>query len=566
MRALTWGLLSLAWLTACGGRTPTKAEEPMDAGTEIEPDAGPTEQRESDKLDVLLVVDNSRTASMAHPALARTVPYLLDRILSPPCVNGLGQIVDTPPADTPCERGIRDFAPVRDVHIGVISSSLGAYGADGICTTDPQEDDRGWLLTRDDVGGSVSTYQGLGFLAWDPDQQAAPPGLADGDVLEDRLMRIVLGVGARGCGFEAPLEAMYRFLIDPIPYEDIDVFDFQTVPQGFDFTLLDMRESFLRPDSAVLIVVVSDEDDCSIRPNGDALLVGSSNTMWRGRAVCAENPDDPCCASCQDAPPPGCPDDPTCGLLTTAEDPLNLRCFDQKRRFGVDYLHPVARYVEGLTERQIVDRTGEVQPNPLFAGSRSPSMVTLGFITGVPWQDISISPESPGAGFLAATDIPWGRVLGEGGTPPEDPLMVPSRAPRAGTHPVTGEAVAPPGGGHLENAINGHEHDLPDELQFACIYELEEPVACVDASCECAVVGSLNPVCQQENGNYATTQRFGRATPATRQLALARELDTISAVASICAAPVFAEENPAFAYKPAVDAMMRTLRRSLIKD
>ena len=49
-----WGMALLGSLIACGGRTPSKAEEPMDAGVDAEPDAGPpTELRESDKLDVL---------------------------------------------------------------------------------------------------------------------------------------------------------------------------------------------------------------------------------------------------------------------------------------------------------------------------------------------------------------------------------------------------------------------------------------------------------------------------------------------------------------------------------
>ena len=45
-----------------------------------------------------------------------------------------------------------------------------------------------------------------------------------------------------------------------------------------------------------------------------------------------------------------------------------------------------------------------------------------------------------------------------------------------------------------------------------------------------------------------------------------RYLPEISAVASICTADIFDEDSPGFAYKPAVDAMLRTLRRSLVKD
>ena len=145
--------------------------------------------------------------------------------------------------------------------------------------------------------------------------------------------------------------------------------------------------------------------------------------------------------------------------------------------------------------------------------------------------------------------------------------MIPSREPRTGTHPVTEDPVAPPeSAAPLTNPINGHEHLLSDDLQFACIYPLEVPDPCLNITCECpGAAAGFNPVCQQDDGTYAQLQRFGRATPGTRQLELVRALPSRSALASICTAPVFEPANPAFAYRPAVDAMLRTLRKSLVK-
>src|SRR5690606_22860403 len=78
-------------------------------------------------------------------------------------------------------------------------------------------------------------------------------------------------------------------------------------------------------------------------------------------------------------------------------DRANTRCFENKRRFGVDLLYPIERYVEALTQGEIVDaRNGEVRDNPLLRGvganvgtRRGSDRVFLSVISGVPWQDIA---------------------------------------------------------------------------------------------------------------------------------------------------------------------------------
>ncbi len=572
------GVVALASL-GCGGRTSTRADEPVDAGEDPEPEPEPELLTESDKLDVLFVIDNTAPATFAHQALTKTLPYLIDRLLEPRCVNGLGQLVDAPIMGATCAVGKRDFAPLRDIHIGVISTSLGGRGADTCSPASPsfrpEQDDGARLLSRAAGSGQVPTYDGLGFLVWDPDQNADPPGDSDRDGFEAKLVEIVNGVGGRGCGFEAPLEAFYRFLIEPSPYERITVVNDVAVPSGVDQVLLEQRAAFLRPDSAVLVVLITDEDDCSILDGGGNYFVAQASAggglfhLPRPRSECATAPDDRCCVSCGAATPAGCPEDPTCALgpLSAAEDPINLRCFDQKRRFGIDFLYPIERYVEGLTAPRVATYDGSEAENPLFRERRSPSMITIAAITGVPWQDIAISSQSPGAGYVPTAELDWDRVLGDGTGPPGDPLMLPSRTPRTGTHPVTGEALAPPDAPSPNaNTINGHEHLLDAELQYACIYPLAQALLCEDDTCECAPATQLgNPVCQNDDGSYGAIQRFGRATPGTRQLRLLQALPTTSALASICTTDDFNPSSPAFAFKPAVDTILRTLRRSLVK-
>src|SRR5690606_13665243 len=83
------------------------------------------------------------------------------------------------------------------------------------------------------------------------------------------------------------------------------------------------------------------------------------------------------------------------------QDALNLRCYNQKQRFGFDLLYPIDRYVSGLRDPQVFDTKRcddaggcPIVPNPLFSPReasepRDPSHVFLAGIVGVPWQDIA---------------------------------------------------------------------------------------------------------------------------------------------------------------------------------
>lgn len=572
-------------LWGCAGRSDLSG--PRDAGPpDAEPivDAGVPLVEVSEQVDFLLVVDNSRNLEDAQDLLAKTLPYLLGRIAKPACVNGLGNVVaDTLGATDPCPVGEREMDPLTDVHIGVISTSLGGHGADVCSPASPAfklgNNDAAHLLTRSTTGEPIPTYQNAGFLAWDPGQAKTPPGESDLTTFRTKLVEMVGGVGTTGCGFESQLESIYRFLVDPEPYASIEVQSGKAVPSGVDSVLLAQRAAFLRPESAVVVVLLTDENDCSTIESGQYWLSNQSTDpaagglfhLPRARAVCAAAPDDPCCASCGQPTPTGCSptaSDPSCvlGPLTSAEDPINLRCFDQKRRFGVDFLYPVERYVEALRSPTVPRRDGAAVPNPLFTARRSPSLVMLAGIVGVPWQDIAIDASVLATGYRPAREIDWAAVVGDPATkaPPTDPLMIESIGPRAGTSPATGATLAPPGSSYLANPVNGHERLVPagDDLQYACIYPLATPKPCADAStCDCGPDAfDGDPICQASDGTYGPVKRFARAVPGTRVLRVLAGLGDQAVVASVCAQNVDDTQASTFAYRPAVDAIMRALR------
>jgi hypothetical protein len=586
--ALALGAACASLGTACGGGRTELAVIPPDAGSDAPPpvlDASPPPIETSNKVDLLLVIDNSPNTENFQALFAATAPYLLRRFAQPACVNGLGNVVATTASPTdPCPDGQREFQPVTDLHVGVVTSSLGGAGADTCSPAsvywNATQNDAAHLVTRGPMPGStVPTYQSEGFLAWDPGQTLDPPGESDINALAQNVADLGVGAGDQGCGFEATLESMYRFLVDPDPYQTITVEGTQATLTGTDTVLLQQRSDFLRPDSALMVVIITDEDDCSVQAGGEYYLVlqglapGNPNALYHlppPRSACATNPDDPCCASCGETTPAGCSTDPACSApaLSDAQDPINLRCFDQKRRFGIDFLYPVQRYVDGLTNPTVVARDGSTQPNPLYTGNRSPKLVMVTGILGVPWQDIASTPTVLASGYQPGSQVDWSLLLGDptSGTPPTDPLMVKSIAPRTGANPPTGAPLEPPDAGLLANPINGHERDIPqsDDLQYACVYARPTPIPCNAGACNCLPPDiDTNPACQAPDGTYSSTETYARALPSTRPLQVLQALGDRASVASICAQVTTGADDPTYAYKPAADAILRALRPRL---
>jgi hypothetical protein len=575
-----------------------------------------------DRLDLLLVIDNSPGMRSKQQLLADAAPGLLQRLLAPRCENP-DDPTDVQHVGTrdPCPLGYwRRISPFASVHVGVITTSLGGYGDPWHCVYDPQrpeteqKEDRAHLLGSLPRGRAVApSATPHGFFAWDESTEL--------EVAGKELSDLILAAGEQGCGYEAPLEAWLRFLVDPAPHTGVNLAPCAVNPDAtcatpeldeagalvVDHELLQQRAAFLRPTSAVAILMLSDENDCSFDPFGNAWAVsnwthvsGAPRYAPRATAACQDGANDACCAPCASANVnTGCPTELNakgdrvaqgCGEGMWHDDPLEdppeLRCFDQKRRFGMNALFPIERYVNALSadsicpERNDLDALGcpaEPVPNPLLAApvepapgdstSRRPSeFVSLVGIVGAPWQDLSAELEGPVRYYVDAWQEPgaakerWSLLIpsADGGAP-IDPLMREQVAPRSGKHPLTGEPLAPPDAGVLANSINGHEHQLPlqNKLQYACINPLPEPMACPasvtggaegqvenigDAgasapSCECALgeePGQRDPVCQAADSSYGRVQHWAGAHPGTRQLQVLSRLPERALPASIC--------------------------------
>ncbi len=610
-------LAGLASMPACLDR-PLEPVEPRTTSTIVER----LTQSSVDKIDLLLMIDNSGSMADKQEILELAVPDLVKRLVNPNCVDDEGVAASKQPAapteDCPVDGTKREFDPILDIHIGVITSSIGDHGADSCDDNgEPSVDDKGHLIDRSGVGASdpqVPTWENKGFLVWDPSTEApthSPQGETDVNKLIANLATIVGGTGEKGCGFEGSLEAWYRFAVEPDPYETIKVEKNNAIPEGTDSFLLQQRADFLRPDSLFAIVLLTDENDCSVRDGSQFYFAlqryqpGTTQPyhLPRARAACATDPGSACCRSCGQNAGQGCDEsaDQCKGALPAEEDHINLRCWDQKRRFGIDFLNPATRYIDGLTRQTVQNRHGDVVPNPLFvdldpnddnSNIRDPSLVFLAGIIGVPWQDIARRTadgvpdllnglDDEGrvvGGFQSGTELAkngtWDLILGDpscytkdpGACRPTDPHMIESMDPRSGTNPVTNDAIAPPSASEGPNAINGHEYlNLPrKDLQYACIFPLKTAIDCgpMGSSCDCADPANKdqNPLC---DSTTPTLQERAKAYPGIRELQVLKGLADRGIVGSICPEQQLDSALDNFGYRPAVGAIIERLKKEL---
>jgi hypothetical protein len=532
-----------------------------------------------DKIDLLLAIDNSISMADKQAILAAAVPDLVDRLVQPICVDDMGVANGTKvDAMGECAMGKPEFPPVTDINVGIISSSLGALTAkqcDGLMGMNPSSNDKGHLLNRGGTG-TVPTYANLGFLAWDPGAKRVPAGETDATTFTNNLRDMVVGVGQVGCGYEMQLESIVHFLADPEPYDKlIDGGSGQLTRDGVDQTIIQQRKDFMRSNSLLAIIILSDENDCSIDIGGQGKLVLEQGQFYKSTEECAADPTDKCCTSCALKNPDKCAPDPSCGAqgtkdadhYTATEDSVNLRCFNQKQKYGVDFLYPVQRYVNAFTLPQI-DATASTftsentVQNPIFSDLsgaglpvRGPGLVFVAGIVGVPWQAIARDPADLTKGFKnyseLAQDNAFDKLVGD-----PDKQVKP-------TDPFLQESIDPRTGVADGNPQNTNDRAIPnrDDIQYTCIFPLDAPVPNGNDCDDCILPGCDNPLCDLTG--TPTTQTHAKAYPGLREMAVLRGMGDQGIFASICPANTTNTGAADYGYRPAVGAIIDRLKTEL---
>ncbi|MBW2734003.1 MAG: hypothetical protein JRH20_16570, partial [Deltaproteobacteria bacterium] len=218
--------------------------DPVDVGSIDLPPLPP----KGKPLDILVVVDNSGTMALNQARLVSQFPLLLDGLrrhaLGP---DGSGK---------PCEVDDTSGCNTPDLHIGIVSTDLGSGPYSGARYGCSPGGDNGELQAIPRTSGCTAPTDN--WIAYDGSASNIPAG-ADHPL--DRVIEAfscIATLGTDGCGFEQPFESARRAL-DP--------------------TLM-INPGFMRPEALLIVLFITDEDDCSARrvalydpdPNLDVLL------------------------------------------------------------------------------------------------------------------------------------------------------------------------------------------------------------------------------------------------------------------------------------------------------
>ena len=210
-----------------------------------------------DKVDLLFVVDNCNSMAGEQAQLRAQFPRLMETLTT-------GRRSPDDP---------RPFTPVRDLHVGVVSTDMGIPGVElpPSCHADGGDDGTLQNTPRNIVGVTCENQYPV-FLTYDSS--------ADSPEQLSRDVSCVAMLGTGGCGFEsqleAPFKAMMRHLLTDVqgnvvqnPYRFIAVDENRTWGRGDLPIAQGGNAGFLRQDpkdpSLLVIVLLTDEEDCSVK-------------------------------------------------------------------------------------------------------------------------------------------------------------------------------------------------------------------------------------------------------------------------------------------------------------
>ena len=204
-----------------------------------------------DKVDLLFVIDDSGSMTEEQEKLKDQLPKLVGILTSGIKGNG----------DT--------FPPVRDLHLGVVTSDMGGSGmkiGDAKCDTNGINTFGRDGILVDRTAGAEARCEGLTdgahYLSYVPQKSGGP---TPDEV--DKNFGCLANVGTGGCGFEQQLEAMYKAVAP-------DTVSFAAGTKGHGNR---ENKGFLRSDAVLAIIHVSDEEDCSVTDEGRTLFVAGSD-------------------------------------------------------------------------------------------------------------------------------------------------------------------------------------------------------------------------------------------------------------------------------------------------
>ncbi len=229
--------------------------------------------RANGDLDVLFLIDNSNSMTEEQAALSAQIPRM-------------ARALATGDLD---EDGVQDFPALTSVRVGTVTSDMGTGGYTVPSCASSDFGDDGVLRTESNGSAScLASYPPFAEL------RADDPS-ADVDAFVEHVS-CVAATGIGGCGFEQQLEAVLKALTPST--SPIRFFDGTTGHED------GANAGFLRADSVLATILLTDEEDCSA---SDPELFDPMSPTYRSTE-------------------------------------LNLRCFTHESTA----VHPISRFVDGM--------------------------------------------------------------------------------------------------------------------------------------------------------------------------------------------------------------------------
>jgi hypothetical protein len=219
-----------------------------------------------DKVDLLLEVDNSGSMRENQANIMQQFGLMINTLTNPPCRSRSNPAAPPHTCDPNNMDDVRAYPAVKDLHVGVISSDLGTPGSSvpGCANSDLGDDG---LLNPIRYGQALADH-----LPWMPRRgDPAPPGFRPADctnrdqfpsfitftsgvtdpAMFEHDFKCNAGLYVNGCGLEQQLEAVWRALVWHDPRERAGNND--------------PNRGFIRDDALLAIVLLTDEEDGSVR-------------------------------------------------------------------------------------------------------------------------------------------------------------------------------------------------------------------------------------------------------------------------------------------------------------
>ncbi|MCA9661329.1 MAG: VWA domain-containing protein [Myxococcales bacterium] len=296
-----------------------------DTGTST---TGPIEPQPSDAVDILFVIDDSGSMSDEQAILSQSISALLDPLANAGISYRVG-ITTTDAGNPRCPKA--DTTPPNGELVRSSCVDRVALGEFTFAGVDPPLDAS--FACTDYCASPDNSITITPTVTAVDDQAKARPwiegGAGDSNVegmSPAEALRCYLPQGVAGCGFESPLEAMHKALS-------------RAATPG------EASYGFLRDDASLLVLIVTDETDCSY---ADQSIFIDNKALWN-------DPDDPI------------PTSAVCWRAGVGCEGSSCAPEDRSANGGAAgseadaALHPLSRYSGLLTEIAAAKSAGKVE-------------------------------------------------------------------------------------------------------------------------------------------------------------------------------------------------------------